>query len=130
MILVPARFAAGLVALLILMAAAEAAAQTSPVALDEAALRALLPGSTMSAINSRGQRYRESYGADGRFTASSTRQDGTCCISDGGKWEIEAGQFCRQYDTWGDRRRFCHTIGRSAEGYVDMRNGARMEFSR
>ncbi|MEJ1938284.1 hypothetical protein WDZ92_49450, partial [Nostoc sp. NIES-2111] len=64
------------------------------------------------------------------FTVSSTLTDGTCCISDGGKWEIEADRFCRQYDTWGDRRRFCHPVGLSAEGYVDLRNGARMEFSR
>jgi len=130
MMLFSLRLTIGPVAICVLMAAANAVAQTPPVPLDEAALRVLVSGSTMTAVNSRGQRYREIFGADGRFTASSTRQDGTCCISDGGKWEIEAGQLCRQYDTWGDRRRFCHLVGRSAEGYVDMRNGARLEFSR
>ncbi|MCZ8122363.1 MAG: hypothetical protein O9277_02945 [Magnetospirillum sp.] len=101
-----------------------------PAPLDEAALRMLVPGSTMSAVNSRGQSFREVYREDGRLTATSTRTDGSCCISDGGKWEIEAGQFCRQYDNWGDRRRFCHQIGRVGDSYVNMSNGSRMEFVR
>jgi hypothetical protein len=123
------RIAAGLFAVGAYVVPVPVTAQ-APVALDDPALRELVPGSTMSAVNARGQRYRETYAADGRFTASSTRSDGSCCISDGGRWEIEAGRFCRQYDTWGDRRRFCHQIGRSVEGYVDMRNGTRMEFSK
>lgn len=101
-----------------------------PTPLDEAELRALIPGSTMSAVNSRGQSFREVYRADGRLTATSTRADGTCCISDGGKWEIEAGQFCRQYDNWGDRRRFCHPVGRLGDGYANLSNGSRMAFER
>jgi hypothetical protein len=101
-----------------------------PTTLTDAELRALIPGSTMSAVNSRGQSFRETYRDDGRLAATSTRTDGSCCISDGGKWEIEAGQFCRQYDTWGDRRRFCHPIGRLGDGYVNMSNGSRMEFGR
>ena len=104
-------------------------AQT-PAPLDEAGLRALIPGSTMSAINSRGQNFRETYREDGRLTATSTRTDGSCCIADGGKWEIEAGQFCRQYDNWGDRRRFCHPIGRPGHGSANLSNGSSMAFER
>ena len=114
---------------LLALAVAPAAAQL-PTPLDEAELRKLIPGSTMSAVNQRNQRFRETYGADGRLSATSTRTDGTCCISDGGRWEIESGQFCRQYDTWGERRRFCHLIGRSGDQYINMNNGARMEFTR
>lgn len=120
---------AGLIAAALLFAALPATAQ-SPAPLDEAALRALIPGNTMTTTNSRGQRYQETYAADGRFQASSTRTDGSCCISDGGRWTIEAGQFCRQYDTWGDRQRFCHPIGRTASGYVNPLSGRAMEFSR
>lgn len=116
-------------AILALALPAAARAQV-PTPLDEAGLRALIPGSTMSAVNSRGQSFRETYREDGRLTATSTRTDGTCCISDGGKWEIEAGQFCRQYDNWADRRRFCHPIGRVGDGYVNLGNGSRMEFAR
>lgn len=101
-----------------------------PAPLDEAGLRTLIPGSTMSAVNSRGQSFREVYREDGRLTATSTRADGSCCISDTGKWEIEGGQFCRQYDNWADRRRFCHPIGRAGDGYVNLGNGSRMEFVR
>lgn len=123
------RRALGLAAGALLFAADPGAAQT-PAPLDDAALRALVSGSTMSAVNARGQSYRETYRVDGRFTASSSRTDGSCCITDGGKWEIEAGQFCRQYDTWGNRQRFCHPIGRLGDAYIDMRNGTRMDFVR
>ena len=101
-----------------------------PQAVSEAELRALIPGSTMTTVNSRGQNYRETYAPNGRLNASSTRTDGSCCISDGGRWDIEAGQFCRQYDNWGDKRRFCIPLGRVGSGYVNMSTGVRMEFSR
>jgi hypothetical protein len=101
-----------------------------PQPLTEQELRALVPGSTMTAVNSRGQSFRETYAPDGRLSATSTRADGGCCISDGGRWEIEAGQFCRQYDNWGDRRRFCHQIGRLGGHHVNMSNGSRMDFTR
>ncbi len=100
-----------------------------PQSLSEAELRALLPGSTMTTVNTRGQQYREIYGPNGRLTANSTRTDGSCCISDGGRWEIEAGQFCRQYDNWADRRRFCIQIGRLGSHYVNLGTGTRMDFS-
>lgn len=111
------------------MPAGRAQAQL-PQSLTEPELRALVPGSTMTATNSRGQSYRETYTADGRLSATSTRSDGSCCISDGGRWEIDAGQFCRQYDNWGDRRRFCHPIGRLGGHHVNMSNGSRMDFTR
>jgi len=101
-----------------------------PQAVSEAELRALIPGSTMTTVNSRGQNYRETYAPNGRLNASSTRTDGSCCIADGGRWEIEAGQFCRQYDNWGDKRRFCIPVGRVGNGYVNMSTGVRMEFTR
>ena len=101
-----------------------------PQAVSEAELRALIPGSTMTTVNSRGQNYRETYTTNGRLNASSTRTDGSCCIADGGRWDIEAGQFCRQYDNWGDKRRFCIPLGRVGSGYVNMSTGVRMEFSR
>ena len=101
-----------------------------PQAVSEAELRALIPGSTMTTVNSRGQNYRETYAPNGRLNASSTRTDGSCCIADGGRWEIEAGQFCRQYDNWGDKRRFCIPVGRASNSYVNMSTGVRMEFSR
>lgn len=111
------------------MPASRAQAQL-PQPLTEQELRALVPGSTMAATNSRGQSYRETYTADGRLSATSTRSDGSCCIADGGRWEIAAGQFCRQYDTWGDGRRFCHPIGRLGGHHVNMSNGSRMDFTR
>lgn len=101
-----------------------------PTALSEAELRTLIPGSTMTTVNARGQSYRESYTANGRLSATSTRSDGSCCISDSGRWEIEAGQLCRQYDNWGDRRRFCHPIGRLGGHHINMSNGSRMDFTR
>lgn len=101
-----------------------------PQPVSEAELRALIPGSTMTTVNSRGQNYRETYAPNGRLNASSTRTDGSCCIADGGRWEIEAGQFCRQYDNWGDKRRFCIPVGRVGNGYVNMSTGVRMEFTR
>jgi hypothetical protein len=101
-----------------------------PQPVSEAELRALIPGSTMTTVNSRGQNYRETYTPNGRLNASSTRTDGSCCIADGGRWDIEAGQFCRQYDNWGDKRRFCIPLGRVGSGYVNMSTGVRMEFSR
>lgn len=120
---------AGLAAGALLAAALPAAAQ-SPVPLDEAALAALIPGNTMTTTNARGQRYQETYAPDGRLQASSTRTDGSCCITDGGRWTIEAGQFCRQYDNWGNRQPICHAIGRTASGYVNPSTGRPMEFSR
>jgi hypothetical protein len=120
---------AGLVASALFMAALPATAQT-PAPLDEAALAALIPGSMMTATNARGQRFEETYAPGGRLQASSTRTDGTCCISDSGRWSIELGQFCRQYDNWGDRQRFCHPISRTASGYVNPLTGRAMEFSR
>lgn len=101
-----------------------------PQAVSEAELRALVPGSSMTAVNSRGQTFRETYAPDGRLTATSTRTDGSCCIADTGQWEIAGGQFCRRYDNWGDRRRFCISVGRVGPGYVNMNTGAPMEFSR
>ena len=101
-----------------------------PQPVSEAELRALIPGSTMTTVNSRGQNYRETYAPNGRLNASSTRTDGSCCIADGGRWDIEAGQFCRQYDNWGDKRRFCIPLGRAGNSYVNMSTGVRMEFSR
>ncbi|MCZ8150551.1 MAG: hypothetical protein O9325_22185 [Roseomonas sp.] len=69
-----------------------------PQAVSEAELRALVPGSSMTAVNSRGQTFRETYAPDGRLTATSTRTDGSSCIADTGQWEIAGGQFCRRYD--------------------------------
>lgn len=128
----PAPLVAGLLAWALLwgsVPASRAQAQL-PQPLTEQELRALVPGSTMAATNSRGQSYRETYTADGRLSATSTRSDGSCCIADGGRWEIAAGQFCRQYDTWGDGRRFCHPIGRLGGHHVNMSNGSRMDFTR
>ena len=122
--------------LLLLLGVLSAGAQVTPVhaqlpqALSEAELRALIPGSSMTTVNSRGQTYRETYAPDGRLNATSNRTDGSCCIADTGRWEIEAGQLCRQYDNWSDRRRICMSVGRIGPGYVSMNTGARMEFSR
>jgi hypothetical protein len=101
-----------------------------PQAVSEAELRALVPGRSMTTVNSRGQTFRETYAPDGRLNATSTRMDGSCCIADSGRWEIEAGQFCRQYDNWNERRRFCVWVGRIGPGYVNMNTGVPMEFSR
>ncbi|MFN7307003.1 MAG: hypothetical protein ACK5TQ_10535, partial [Acetobacteraceae bacterium] len=40
-----------------------------PQAVSEAELRALIPGSTMTTVNSRGQNYRETYTPNGRLNA-------------------------------------------------------------
>lgn len=122
--------------LLLLLGILSAGAQVTPSqaqlpqALSEAELRALIPGSSMTTVNSRGQSYRETYAPDGRLSATSTRTDGNCCIADTGRWEIEAGQLCRQYDNWSERRRFCISVARIGQGYVSMNTGAHMEFSR
>ena len=101
--------------------------QASPLSGDE--VRALYSGNEMTATNSRGQEFTEQYKADGTFTASSTRTDGTCCISDTGRWSIEGDKFCRQYDNWRGGRKTCGLILKGPEGYATQA-GLKMKFKR
>lgn len=92
-------------------------------------IRALYSGNEMTATNSRGQRFTEQYKADGTFTATSTKTDGSCCLADSGKWSVEGDKFCRQYENWRDGRKTCGLVLKTADGYATQA-GLKMQFKR
>ena len=92
-------------------------------------IRALFSGNEMTATNSRGQKFTEQYKADGTFEATSTRTDGSCCLTDDGKWSVEDNRFCRQYSNWRDGRKTCGRILKGPDGYVTQ-SGLKMKFKR
>lgn len=92
-------------------------------------VRALYSGNEMTGANGRGQKFKENYRADGTFRAESTKTNGDCCISDGGRWWIEGDKVCKQYDNWRGGKKSCNTIVRRPDGYATA-GGFKLNFKR
>jgi hypothetical protein len=82
---------------------AMALAATPSAALE----RQAVAGKTIVRSNDYRQRLTETYHADGSLTARSTRRDGSCCISDTGRWWVQDGTLCVRYAHWRGGKTMC-----------------------
>lgn len=121
-------FAPALAGIFACALAAGAMAQDSRP-LNEAELKALYSENEMKGENKNGQKFTENYRADGTFRAESTDRSGGCCISDRGRWWVENGKLCKQYDNWRGGRKACTTVVRRADGYATS-GGFKLNFKR
>ncbi len=65
-------------------------------------------GRTIQYTNSKDQKYSTTYHKDETSFSKSTKLDGSCCMSDTGKWHMEQGVLCESYTNWNSGREFCH----------------------
>jgi hypothetical protein len=88
---------------LVLLLAMMALAATPSAALE----RQAVAGKTIVRSNEYHQRFTETYHAGGALTARSTRRDGSCCISDTGRWWIQDNALCVRYAHWRGGKTVC-----------------------
>lgn len=91
-------------------------------------IRTLIADNQMTATNSRGQKYTETYKADGTFSAVSESSGGGT-IADDGRWTVEGDRFCKQYDNWQGGKKRCTPILKSPDGYTTG-GGQKLSFKR
>ncbi len=91
-------------------------------------IRALVADNQMTAVNSRGQKYTETYKADGTFSAVSESSSGGT-IADDGRWTVVGDRFCKQYDNWQDGRKRCAPLLKGPDGYTTG-SGQKLTFKR
>jgi hypothetical protein len=91
-------------------------------------IRALIADNQMTAVNSRGQKYTETYKADGTFSAISEGSSGGT-VADDGRWTVEGDRFCKQYDNWQDGRKRCAPLLKGSDGYTTG-TGQKLSFKR